>query len=437
MLTYFDAILAPIYFLLLLLWVIRWKNKYYKNSPVKKYIVPAFVLKCVCCFLLAFLFEYYYGYSDSWNYFQGAKEIWTATKQNPVYGLELVFKSFENCSYEAQQFSPRLGDRIYVASLKSMYKASGFIGMFCFGTYLPIALIMTLLSFMGSWKIYIVFVKEFPAYYKKIALTCLFAPSFIFWTTNIMKEPLCIFGLGFCVSALYNLMKGKFSFFIFLEMFVGAYFLLTFKSYIFYLFCFAAFWSLYVSFATTVKKQYQILVKVLMFIILLVLSSLAVAKRDFLWDIFSSNFVNDVTSIQTIQADSGGSTYVLSNVDDVSLFGVVRTYLNSLVVALFRPFVWETPNIIAISNALESFAVLMITLILLVKLKFTGFFSFAFKNRILTFSIIFTLLLAPLAGLVSFNFGTLVRYKAPMVPFYYTFLMLLYSKIKETEKITN
>ena len=435
MLTYKDTYLAPIYFILLLLWVIWWKNKYYKNSPVKKYIIPAFILKCICCFLLAFLFEYYYGYSDSANYFQGAKEIWSATIRNPFYGLELVFKSFENCSYEAQQFSPRLGESIYAASLKNMYKISGFIGMFCFGSYLPIALIMTLLSFMGSWKIYIIFVKEFPTYYKKIALTCLFAPSFIFWTTNIMKEPLCIFGLGLCVSALYNLMKGKFSFFILLEMFVGAYFLLTFKSYIFYIFCFAAFWSLYVSFATAVKKQYQILVKLLMFFILLALSSLAIAKRDFLGDIFSSNFVNDVTAIQTVQADSGGSTYTLPSLDDVSLFGVLRTYFNSLVVALFRPFVWEIPNIIAISNALESFAVLMITLFLLIKLKFTGFFILAFKNRILTFSIVFTLLLAPLAGLVSFNFGTLVRYKAPMVPFYYTFLLLLYYKIKEKNKI--
>lgn len=435
MLTYKDTYLAPIYFILLLLWVIWWKNKYYKNSPVKKYIIPAFILKCICCFLLAFLFEYYYGYSDSANYFQGAKEIWSATIRNPFYGLELVFKSFENCSYEAQQFSPRLGESIYAASLKNMYKISGFIGMFCFGSYLPIALIMTLLSFIGSWKIYIVFVKEFPAYYNKLALTCLFTPSFLLWTTNIMKEPLCIFGLGICVSALYNLMKGKFTFFIILEMFVGAYIMLSFKSYIFYLFCFAAFWSLYVSFATTVKKQYQILIKLIMVFMLLVLSFLAIANSNFLVDIFSSNFVNDVTFIQNVQIDAGGSVYTLPNVDDSSLFGIFRTYFNSLNVALFRPFLWETPNIIAVSNALESFAILLITLYLLIKLKFTGFFKRAFKNRILTFSIVFTLLIAPLAGLVSFNFGTLVRYKTPMVPFYYTFLMLLYYETKDKNKI--
>ena len=64
-----------------------------------------------------------------------------------------------------------------------------------------------------------------------------------------------------------------------------------------------------------------------------------------------------------------------------------------------------------------------------------GFFTFAFKNRILTFALIFTLILAPLAGLVSFNFGTLVRYKTPVVPFYYTYLVLLYYKAKEKNRI--
>ena len=77
MLTYKDAFLAPIYFILLLIWVNWWKNKHYKNSPVKKYIIPAFIIKSVCCILLALLYEYYYGYSDSQNYFTGVTNIWS------------------------------------------------------------------------------------------------------------------------------------------------------------------------------------------------------------------------------------------------------------------------------------------------------------------------------------------------------------------------
>src|ERR1700712_1609047 len=196
MLTFADLLLGPLYFLLLLLWVYRWKKKYYKNSPLSRYIIPAFIFKCICCVLLALLFEYYYGFSDSNGYYTGGTDIWNAAKQNPIYALELIFKPFESCSFEAQQFSPHLADRIYATPLKNMFRISGFIGMFCFNTYISIALTITLLSFIGAWKIFMVFVMEFPAYYKQIALTCLFAPSFAFWSTNVMKDPLCIYGLG-------------------------------------------------------------------------------------------------------------------------------------------------------------------------------------------------------------------------------------------------
>ncbi|MDN3658341.1 hypothetical protein QWZ08_21990 [Ferruginibacter paludis] len=150
--------------------------------------------------------------------------------------------------------------------------------------------------------------------------------------------------------------------------------------------------------------------------------------------------MNEVLFIQNSQKNQGGSVYVLSNVDDFSFWGIIKTYFSSLTVALFRPYIWEIPNLIATANALESLLVFIFTFYLLIKLKITGFFSAAFKNRILTFSLIFTLLLAPLAGLVSFNFGTLVRYKAPVVPFYYTYLILLYytvlphKKVKEKEQ---
>ena len=117
--------------------------------------------------------------------------------------------------------------------------------------------------------------------------------------------------------------------------------------------------------------------------------------------------------------------------DDLSFFGIIKTYFSSLNVALFRPYLWETPNLIAIANAMESFVILLFSFYLLLKLRIIGFFTFAFKNRVLTFALVFTLLLAPLAGLVSFNFGTLVRYKTPVVPFYYTYLILLYYKTKE------
>ena len=435
MLSFYDLILTPIYFFILLLWVLYWRNKHYKNSPLRKYILPAFILKSVCCILLALLYEYYYGYGDTFNYYRGAVEIWNATKKNPIYGLELVFKPIEDCSQAAIQFTEQLSDPQFSTSIINMYKFSGFVGMFCFGTYLPIALFITLLSFLGSWKIFTVFAAEFPAYYKQIAITCLFAPSFIFWSTNILKDPICIFGLGLCFSSLYNLMNGKINFYIVLNMVVGALVILDFKSYIFYIFCVAGFSSIYIHFMKSIKLHFKLLIRFIMFLLLCVATYWAIRNSVFLVDIFFSEMFNTVTTVQNVQKDAGGSVYVLPNIEDVSFLGVIKTYLSALNVALFRPYPWEITGIVVVANALESLVVLLLTLYLLIKFRILGFFRCAFQNRILNFTFIFTLLLAPLAGLVSFNFGTLVRYKTPIVPFYYTFLVILYYKIKDKKRI--
>ena len=429
-LSVYDVLLTPFYFLLLLFWVFRWKKKHYQHSPVGKYIVPAFAIKAFSCILLSLLYEFYYGYSDAHNYFTGATEIWNATKHHPSVGLELVFKPVEKWSLSAQEFGQYMSKPAFVAGLSNMFRISGFIGMFCFGTYIPIALVITLLSFIGSWKIFMVFAEEFPAYVKKTALTCLFAPSFVFWSTNIMKDPLCIFGLGLCVSALYSLMKGRFKMVQFIELIAGAALILSLKSYIFYLFCVAAAFSIYIHLITNAKSKLKIFIRLGMLLVVCLAAVIGIWQKNYFSEVFYGDFMGEVTSIQNSQIYAGGSLYVLPKVDDLSLPGIIRTYMNSLNVALFRPYLWEVPNVIATANALESFVVLLCTIYLLLKLKVIGFFRFAFRNRILAFSLLFTLLLAPLAGLVSFNFGTLVRYKTPIVPFYYTFLVVVYLKTK-------
>ena len=430
-LSYYDVLLTPIYFLLLVLWVAHWKKKYYRHSAFKKYIIPAFTIKALSCVLLALLYEFYYGYSDAHNYYTGALEIWNATKHSPLYGLELVFEPMEKWSPAVQQFSVHMSYPGFSAGITNMFRISGLIGMFCFGTYLPIALVISLLSFLGSWKIFKVFAEEFPAYYKKIALTCLFAPSFVFWGTNILKDPLCIYGLGLCVESLYRLFKGKISFSILIKILIGSFLMLSLKSYIFYIFCVAVFFSVYVNVVSKVKVHFKFFIRLGMIVVVLFAIVFVVTQREFLADIFAKGLMNEVTVVQNVQKDQGGSVYVLPDVDDGSFSGVVKTYIRSLNVALFRPYLWETPNIIALANALESFAVLLLTFYLIIRLKVAGFFIFAFENRILAFSLMFTLLLAPLAGLVSFNFGTLVRYKAPAVPFYYTYLIILFCKLKD------
>lgn len=420
-----DLILSPIYFLLIVFGLVWWKNKYYKNSPLRKYILPAFLAKTLCCIILVCIYEYYYQYGDSHNYFSGVYEIWLTARENPKWALELIFKPFSQCSVESLTYCNHLIRYDYSISVLAMFKIAGFVGLFCFGSYFPIALIFTLLGFIGTWKIFCVFYDAFPKLIKPLAISILFAPSCLLWSSALIKEPLCMFGLGLCFSVLYSLLKGRFNGSRLFEFLVGALLLVVLKAYILAIFLVAAVAAIYQNQISKIqKKQIRIMIRVL--VNLGILGSV-------LWLVFhvSGSFqdtppslLKDIEVIQNIQQDMGGSTYVIPDATDYSAMGIIRTYLLSFNVTLFRPYLWESPNIIGLASALESFLILCASFFLLIRHKFWGFFSFSKLHPILLFSLVFTLLMAPLAGLVSFNFGTLARYKLPLVPFYYTYLIL-------------
>ena len=61
-----------------------------------------------------------------------------------------------------------------------------------------------------------------------------------------------------------------------------------------------------------------------------------------------------------------------------------------------------------------------------------------FQNHLLTFSFFFSILFAYSVGLTTSNFGALVRYKIPCIPFFIATLFIMkHLKKKELEKDEN
>lgn len=433
MLTYYDALLAPLYFILILILLIRWKRKHYSNTLIGKYIIPCFILKSFCCIFLALVFNFYYGGGDMFTYFKFSQEIWNATKANPLLGLELIFKPLENCSLEAQKYAEQLATVSQPYSSTFLIRIAGFLSMFCFGTYLPIALFFSLLAFLGTWKIFLVFYNQYPTFYKPIALGCLFAPSALLWGTNLLKDPLCMFALGLCVSGMYAIIKKKMKIMHIAEIFIGAAILSIVKDYLFYILIAATIITLIVLFKSR-NVLINITFRLLTFVVIIAGTSWIYLNIGKVGESVYTNFTSSTQTIQNVQAsliEEGASGYILPGINDFSAAGIFRTYLLSINVALFRPYLWEVTNPLMLLSALESFLILLLFVYLLIKTKFTGFFKFAVQNPVVFFALLFSLLLAPLAGFVSFNFGTLARYKFPMVPFLYTYLLVLYADLKQ------
>jgi hypothetical protein len=437
-LNQWDLFLTPVYLVLVFFIISKWKKKHYAGSHLGRFIIPAFILRVLGCIFFVLIFQYFYGYGDTYKYFTGAHEIWEAFTHNPKTAAEIIVNRPENYSTEALGYAQYSGYQFFSDSIYAMFKIAGITGLFCFGTYLPIALFFCLLSFWGTWMIFITINKYFPHLYKYLAVSCLFIPSVIIWSTGIIKEPLCMFALGLCFYSFDNFLHKK-SFFKNLFLFtVGALVLLVLKDYLFYAFLVAALVWAYRYYIVHLKNLLsRIIIKgiiytgILAFLLyFFLIPSNALQKNITEYFIKGENLQSGMTSVNETY---GGSGYTLPGIRGMDTQDFLKNYFLALNVTLFRPYIWECTNVLMIMTFLQSFATLILVLMVFFKAGPWKVIRYWNKNPILVFCLVFTLVLAPIVGFISFNFGTLTRYAIPFQPFLVSFLMIiLYDKKGES-----
>jgi len=95
-------------------------------------------------------------------------------------------------------------------------------------------------------------------------------------------------------------------------------------------------------------------------------------------------------------------------------------------VTLFRPYIWESGKVLVFFNALESLALLLLTLKVLSVVGLKQSLSTIRSNPTIQFALLFSIVFAFAVGISSFNFGALSRYKIPCIPFYALSMVLIY-----------
>ena len=123
----------------------------------------------------------------------------------------------------------------------------------------------------------------------------------------------------------------------------------------------------------------------------------------------------------------GGAVYTLGDFD-YSPAGMLRKLPLAINVTLFRPYLWEVNNPVMLLSALESLALFLFTLYVFYKRGVGATFKAIGSNPFLLFCFVFSLSFAFAVGIATYNFGSLVRYKIPLLPFYVAALLVLLSR---------
>ncbi len=435
--TFIDYLLLPIY-LFFFLYIVKFKAIKYRNSGLSKYFIIGFWVHMAGSILYAMVVQYYYGYGDSFGFYQGAQVIKKIIESNgnPVSAF------FLNGEELTKLYKFSGGDDLYmVAGLSNsasllVYKTTALLSYISFNSYLVISVFFGLFSFAGVWKLFCVFNEmQQQSFQKWLAYSVLFLPSVCFWGSGLMKDSLCLGLVGFIFSAGYNLfVKRIYSLKHVLVLLLFMYVLLVIKGYIISALLLAA---LLTYTANLILKSRGNIIK-LSFVLLIL-----IASGVFIYFSVSST-VESLIEESKSQIETFKNTYEnISETDDRSmagfkeadfdftLTGIILRLPQKVGSTLFRPFIWETHKPIMIFSALESLLMLLTLLYVMVKCRPFRFFYYIATAPELFFSFVFIVMLAAIVGFTTFNFGTLVRYRLPILPFYFFMLLSVYKKYQQ------
>lgn len=313
------------------------------------------------------------------------------------------------------------------------------LSFFTFGKYLITCLFFSMISFSGVWRLYRFFYEQYPHLHKQLAFAILYLPTFVFWSSGILKDPLCTGAMGWLTYGLYQAVYIKKNFIKDAIIIVfSSYVLILLKAYI--LVSYVPFLLLFL-----ILKNVNLVKNIffrlsiglsLMIGIMLGFTQIMKSLQSSVSKYAGEGFTKTIQTYQKNYADQDSwaeSNFSLGVEFDGSVTSLLKMAPAAVVATLYRPFIWESRKLSTLLSSLESLAIMLFTLKVIWTLGFGKFFK-SFRDPAIFYCISFSLLFALFVGATTPNFGTLCRYKIPCMPFYLVAMILtlnLYRKIKK------
>ncbi|WP_303312076.1 hypothetical protein [Hymenobacter sp. BT730] len=402
----------------------------FTNIYTKKYFIPALSVKLAGAVLLGVIYQFYYGGGDTFNYFNHVKIIHKAFSDSFAKGFQILLShgEYNQNTVQYTAFMPwyRAPTEFFVVKIASVFS------LLCFNTYSVIALLFAITSFAGMWAMYITFVRISPVLYNKLTLPIFFLPSVFFWGSGLMKDSLCIGALGWTFYGFYHIFieKKNISNALVLGL-LGMYILISVKVYILLSFLPPALLWVFNENNQRIKSTaLRLILKPLFIVLGLATGYLGATNLTAGDEKYDVNKIGERAKINHDYLTSyveSGSAYDIGEFDG-SLNSTIKVAPQAIIISIFRPFLFEVRSPIMLLSALESTLFIWLTIMLFYKTGFFRSFAIVASTPILIFSFLFAIIFAIGVGVNSGNFGTLVRYKIPLMPFYLSALYIMQFK---------
>ncbi|MBL7924326.1 MAG: hypothetical protein JNL88_09015 [Bacteroidia bacterium] len=435
-----DLIFLPIYLVIILMAANIYARKQVTIEPVYKYYTRGLLAKILGGLGLAFVYTIYYPGGDTIQYFLDSLAFQKLIFVDFKSFFEVLTKKADISNF--YYFSSETGYPAYCRDPKAWFvvKMSLFLVGFAFQSYLVTTLLCASLSFLGVWKLYQVYVSEFPELNKEMAISFLFIPSVFFWGSGLLKDTFTFCALGFFIWGVYNLLiVGNKRIKSVISIIISGYVIVAIKPYILVgLLPAVVIWVIH----RLVDRIRGAILKAALFPLLIVLGvGFAYLFMVVLGEALAEYKLDTILEKAVVNQRDLKSDYHKGNAFDIGEFdasigSILSKFPIATFSAIYRPLIVESNNVVMFISGIENLIILIFSIRVLILVRFFKLFRLIFKHHLLTFSFFFALLFAYSVGLTTSNFGSLVRYKIPCIPFFVASLYITrYLYLKELDVI--
>ncbi len=432
-----DFIITPFYLMLIYFFARTVQKRKIDSQPEYRFYLYGLSVKVLGGIALTLIYALYYQGGDVTQYYADALCLVKLQFKNPIGFFAVMFDGLSRNNYV--YFDGDTGYPVYFRDSATFFVVrivwlSVLLGL---TSFIAATIMIAWLSFEGVWRLYKVFVYEFPMLTREMAIAILFIPSVFFWGSGLLKDTITLSAIGYYTFSFHNAFirrKSVLKNIIILS--IAFYFVLSIKPYLVLGLLPGSLLWITSNFIAKLKGT----------IFKIGYTPLLVVFAAFFGYLLINNLSNNLGNYSLgnvleraviTQRDLKSESYHGNSFDigefDATIPSMLAKAPKAIAATLFRPFILEANNIVMFFSSLENLIILIFTINVLIKIRIIGIVRYFTKHHLLTFSLMFSIFLAFAIGISTSNFGSLVRYKIPAMPFYVASLFIInhYNKLRD------
>jgi hypothetical protein len=425
----------------------------HKNDIRYQYLKTGLLLKMFGGLFFGMIYIFYYGGGDTTSYYSSAIPLVHLFYEDPIAYFKAMFSqpNLEQYGgsagqyYNAVYFNSKTGFPVgYIMSDAKTFIVSKLTSLLMIPvgkSYFATTVLLSAISYIPLWKLYLTLSEEFKVTSKRFAYVILLIPSVLFWGSGIMKDTYTFGATCVAVFTFYRIVKRQGLWKNILYFIIACYIIILIKPYVLnVLIPTLGLWIFMVIIKGIKNSLVRFVVLPIVFVGALGGSYFVLKTLGSSMDKFSLD--NAVKTTLITQDDLsrenqyGGNYFNIGELDG-TIPNMVSKFPIATTAGLFRPFLYEARSPVMVLSALENFALLIFSVIILFKFKISQIWNVMLRHEILFFFLSFSLLFAFMIGLTTPNFGALVRFKIPLIPFFVAWLYIIYTVCKSSKKQVN